>query len=105
MSTSQATSVTGVAASAPLLLDPNSAAGNSVGVFLEVGAGCTVSVQITPDDPADPAAFWVVTGVGNFTNRTSNISGELAAPARGIRLNQSVGANTSVLKVVTPVLR
>lgn len=95
----QSVSVTGVAASSPLALNPNSV-GTLIGVFLDMGAGCTATVQVTPDDPASVAAVWYATGVAALTGATADVAAALPFQARGIRLNQTAGANASVLSVV-----
>lgn len=98
--TTQSVSVSGVAASAALLLDPNSTAA-SVGVFLDVGAGSTVTVQITPDDPAGASPVWYSTGVTALSGATADVAAEMPVPARAIRLNQTVAGAASVMRVVT----
>lgn len=98
--TTQSVSVSGVAASAALPLDPNSV-GASIGVFLDVGAGSTVTVQVTPDDPAGASPVWYATGVAALTGATADAVAALPFPARAIRLNQTVAGAASVMRVVT----
>lgn len=98
----QSVTVTGVAASAPLLLDAYTV-GDEDGVFIDIGAGCTATVEITPDDIMDPSVVpvWYPTGVTALTGATTDVAAGLPFAARGIRLNQTVGAALSTLKVVT----
>lgn len=98
--TTQSVTVTGVGVSVALLLDTNNANGK-VGVFLDMGAVCTGTVEITPDDPAGAAPTWYPTGVAVLTGATTDVAAELPIPARAIRLNQTVGAPASTLKIVT----
>lgn len=97
----QSVSVTGVAASAPLALD-NYSVGGADTVFIDIGAGCTASVQVTPDDIFDPnvVPVWYAAAAG-VTGVTTDTAAQLNLQARAIRLNQTVGANTSVLKLVS----
>ena len=102
----QTTRVTGVAASAPLLLD-QLAAVFAVGVYLDLGAGCTASVEATPDDVMNPAVtpVWYPCGVAALTGATADVAAGLGFPARAIRLNQTVGAGSSVMTVLQQGLR
>lgn len=96
----QSVTVTGVAASTPLLLNQNSV-GTLIGVFLDVGAGSTVTVQVTPDDPASGSAVWYATGVAALTGAAADVVAALPFAARGIRLNQTVAGADSIMRVVS----
>jgi hypothetical protein len=100
----QSVSVTGVAASDPLLLDPYSS-GQPPTVYIDIGAGCTVTVQITPDDPSSGGAVWYSAPVAALVGATTDIAASLGAVARGLRLNQTVGAAATGLKVVSAGIR
>lgn len=102
----QSTSATGVVASAPLLLDMASV-GPLPGVFLTVGAGCTVSVEVTADDVENSAVtpVWVACGVAALTGAVASAAAGLTFPARAVRLNQTAGANTSTMKLVEKGIR
>lgn len=102
----QTQSVTGVAASPPLLLDTN-ASGQYPSVFLQMGAGCTASVQATADDVMDPTVspVWVAVPVAALTGATTSVAAGLGLFARAVRLNQTAGAALSRIKVVSAGLR
>jgi hypothetical protein len=94
-------SVTGVAASAWLPVDAyTSSAG--FGVFIEPGAGATISVEMTPDDVFDPTATIVAypCGIAALTGAVANAQGTIETPVKALRLNQTVGATASTMKVV-----
>ena len=97
-----AVSVTGVAASAWLPLDSYTD-GYGEGLYLTVGAGCTVSVQVTADNVFDPAVTPVAfaCNIAALIGAVANASGGLLQAARAVRLNQTVGASTSTLQAVT----
>lgn len=97
----QTTSVTGVTASAPLMLDAY-ATGALATVFLDLGAGCTASVEITPDDVQDPSVTpkWYPVPVAALTGATTDLCAALGVQGRAIRLNQTVGAALSLMKLV-----
>ncbi len=94
--------VTGAAASAALPLDPASV-GGVLGVFLDVGAGCTCTVQITPDNVFDPnvVPVWYPTDVAALTGATADVAAGLTFGAVAIRINQTAGAAATVMKVVS----
>lgn len=96
------TSVTGVAAGAWIPLDW-STVGRGVGVYVDPGAGATVSVEITPDNVLDPAVTPIAypCGIAALTGAVADAAGFLELPACAVRINQSVGATTSLLKLVT----
>ena len=99
----QSASVTGVAASAALPLDPYTD-GYGDGIYLNIGAGCTASVQVTPDDVFNPAITpnWYACGVAGLTAQTAGlVSGSLIIGAKAVRLNQTAGAGTSTIQTVT----
>lgn len=94
--------VTGVAASGWLPLDAY-LPGSFDGIYIEPGAGATVSVEVTPDDVFDPnvtpTAF--PCGVAALTGATTNVASALQFAARAVRLNQTVGVTTSTITVVS----
>lgn len=95
-------STTGVGQSNWLPLDaPTSGFGD--GIFLDVGAGATVSVEVTPDNVFDPNVVPVAypVGVAALTGATADVAAQLPYAVRAIRLNQTVGAAPSTMKVVT----
>ena len=99
-------SVTGVAASAWLPLDSGTV-GSEDGIFVQPGAGATVTVQVTADDVFDsavtPIAFAIP--VATLVGLTGNICAGLPFAVKAIRMNQTVGATTSKLQVVTQGIR
>jgi hypothetical protein len=97
----QRTSVTGVGVSAPLHIDHRNV-GSNPGLFLNVGAGCTCSVEVTPDDIFNPTVtpVWYSTNIALFTGATIDHANQLPFAATAVRLNQTAGANTTVLQVV-----
>ena len=97
----QSVSVTGVAASAPLLLNPDSV-GPYSGVLIDIGAGCTATVQITLDDPAEAGAEWVPVPVAALVGATTDIAASIGMPGRAVRLNQTVGAAATTMKLINP---
>jgi len=99
-SAAQSVSVTGVAASAPLLLDPNTV-GAFPSILVVVGGGCTVTVQVTLDDPAGAAPVWASAPVAALVGATATVAASLGMAARAVRLNQTVGAAASTMKALT----
>lgn len=97
----QSVSVTGVAASAALLLNPDSV-GPYASVLIDIGAGCTATVQITLDDPADAGAVWASVPVASLVGATTDIAASIGMAGRAVRLNQTAGAAASVLKLLNP---
>lgn len=93
--------VTGVGQSPSMLLDAYTC-GFGDGLFLIPGAGATVSVEATPDDIMTPGVtpVWFPVAAA-LTGATANQAVALPFAARGLRLNQSIGASQSVLRVVT----
>lgn len=85
-------SVTGVGVSAPLVLDPYTAASAYTGVYLAPGAGCTASVEATPDDPFSANPNWFPAGLPALTAATTAVAALFPFPARAVRINQTVGA-------------
>ena len=100
-SRTQTVSVTGVAASAALLLDPNSV-GPYPSIQLDLGAGCTATVQVTLDDPADAGATWVAAPVAALVGATTDLAASLGMAARAVRLNQTAGAAAAIMKALCP---
>ena len=90
--------VTGVTTSSPIVLSPYSV-GTQVGAYATPGSGATVTVEVTPDDPFAANPVWYPTGVTALTALTAAAAG-LLPPARAVRMNQTVGATLSTLKVV-----
>jgi hypothetical protein len=94
--------VTGVTTSPWLPMDPYV---NSVypGVFVKPGAGATITVEVTADNIFDPAVtpIAMATGIAALTGLTTNVATGLTFAARGIRMNQTVGARQSSMTVVT----
>jgi hypothetical protein len=99
MASMQSTTVSGVAASAALCPDTTNAA-DATGVFVKVGAGSTVTVQFTADDPAGASPVWFATGVAALTAITANAAALLPCPCRAVRLNQTVAGADSTLQIV-----
>ena len=97
----QSVTVSGVAASDALLLNPNSV-GPYASILLDMGAGCTATVQVTLDDPADAGAVWVSAPVAALVGATTDLVASLGVAARAVRLNQTVGAPASTMKVLSP---
>ena len=99
-------SVTGVADSAWLPLDSGTV-GPDEGIYVTCGAGCTITVQVTPDDVFDsavtPAAFAVP--VAALVALTASVCAALPLGARAVRLHQTAGAAASKLQVVTQGIR
>lgn len=103
-SVAQQVSRTGTGDSDPLLLDPNTV-GQPPVVQIAPGAGATVTVQVTLDNPSSGSAVWVSAPVAALVGATTALIASLGIQARGIRLNQSVGASTSTMKVLSPGIR
>jgi len=96
------TSVTGVAASPWLPLDHLSD-GYGDGLYLNVGVGCTATVQVTPDDVFDPTVTPTAYGcnIAALTGAVAGVfSGGLTQAVKAVRINQTAGANTTTLKAV-----
>lgn len=100
----QQTTRTGTGDSPALLLDPNTV-GQPPTVQLAPGAGATLTVQVTLDDPADAAAAWVAAPVAALVGATTALVAGLGVHVRGVRFNQSVGASASTMKVLSPGIR
>lgn len=94
--------VTGVAVSAPLPLDPNSVGGTS-GLYLDLGAGCTASVEITPDNIMQQGVVpvWFPCGIAALTAATVDAAGGVPFGVSAVRINQTAGAASTTLKVVS----
>lgn len=95
-------SVTGVGASAVIPIDQYQGP-TSIGLGAVIGAGCTATVQHTFDDvfsstfnPATAKWFDHPTMAAMVADEDGNYS----FPPRGVRLNQTAGANTSTLTLV-----
>lgn len=94
-------SVSGVAASAWLPVDFYTN-GGGLGLYLDVGAGSTVSVEITPDNVLDPAVTptaWPC-GIAALTAATADAAASLTLPCKAVRLNQTVAGAATTLKAV-----
>ncbi len=98
--TTQTTTVAGVAASTALCADTNNAAANNA-VYVKVGAGSTVTVQVTPDDPAGTAPNWFATGIAGITAITADALAQIPFPFRAVRLNQTAAGAASQLQLVS----
>ncbi len=62
-------------------------------------AGNTVTVEYTPDNVwSGVTPTWY--SVTNMTGVTSNTAGNIAFPVFAVRINQTVGAGTSALKIL-----
>jgi hypothetical protein len=97
--------VTGVAASAWLPLDPYTDAFPD-GLFVKVGAGCTLTLQGTADDVFDPTVTPVAFNFGApFSAIAANAAGQLPFACKAVRINQTAGAAQSTLQVVTKGLQ
>ena len=96
-------SVTGVAASAVIPLDLNSNSPHNVSLWVDVGAGCTYTIQCTSDN-VQATGYSAASGVwidhSDATGLTTDCAVGLAFPATAVRLNQTVGAAASVLTVL-----
>lgn len=95
--------VTGVAVSAPIPLDLNSSAPFNTSLWVDVGAGCTYTIQCTSDNvQADNyvAASGVWIDHSDATGLTVDCAVGLAFPATAVRLNQTVGAAASTLTIL-----
>ena len=93
--------VTGVGVSSPIPLDRMLNPFN-VGLSIDVGAGCTYTVEYTNDDvfavTFNPAtALWFPHP--NLTAQTTDGIGNIAFPVTAVRLNQTVGAAATVFRV------
>jgi hypothetical protein len=62
-------------------------------------AGNTVTVEYTPDNVLEGATptWYAVTGMSAVT---ANTAGNLAFPVMAVRINQTLGAGTSSLKIL-----
>lgn len=96
----QTVSVTGVGQSTVVPLDYRQKPFN-LSLHVEP-AGNTVTVEYTPDHViAGATAVWYpVTGM---TGVTVNTAGNIAFPVMAVRINQTLGAGTSVLKILQAV--
>lgn len=95
--------VTGVAVSAPIPLDLNSSAPFNTSLWVDVGAGCTYTIQCTSDDvqasgyvPASGVWVDIPTAIG----LTADCAIAISLPSTAVRLNQTVGAAGSVFTVL-----
>ena len=95
--------VTGVAASAPIVLDQHISP-FAVSIFCEVSATATYTVQYTPDNPFATASGFSGTPTWtdhpSLTAKTTNADSNLAFPASAVRLNvtASTGSVTIFVK-------
>lgn len=95
--------VTGVAVSAPIPLDLNSSAPFNVSLWVDVGAGCTYTIQCTSDDVQAPgyvAASGVWIDHVSATGLTVDCAVAQAFPVTAVRLNQTVGAAASTFTIL-----
>lgn len=95
--------VTGVANSSPIGLDYQTGAPFNVSLWVDVGAGCTYTIQLTCDDInaagySAASGFWVAHP--DATNLTQDCAVAIAYPATAVRLVQSVGAAASYFTVI-----
>lgn len=90
--------VTGVAASAAIPVDYQCSAPFNIGLFVDVGAGCTYTIQFTCDDLASAPTTWY--SHPDATSLTVDCAVQLVAPVTAVRLNQTVGAAASVFTVI-----
>ena len=90
-------SVTGVGQSVVFPLDYTKKPFN-VSLHVEP-AGNTVTVQYTPDNVLAGATptWYAVTGMSGVTGNTA---GNLAFPVMAVRIDQTLGAGTSTLKIL-----
>lgn len=93
--------ITGVSVSPWAPVDAYTA-GAGFGVFIEPGAGATISVEMTPDDVFDTTVTPIAypCGIAALTGAVANAQGTIETPIKALRLNQTVGATTSTMKVV-----
>lgn len=99
-------SVTGVAASGAVPLDIYLTP-MEVGVKLVPGAGATVTVQYTLDDLQDPTVtpVWFDVPVAALVGATGVVAGSVKIPMTALRINQTVGATLSRMRVVQMGIR
>ena len=95
----QQVSVTGVATSNWIPMDrfPDP---TNISLHVVVGGGCTVSIEYTVGNVFDPTAVLTAFPVTGMTAVVANTAGNIAFPIQAIRVNQTVGANTSTLTIM-----
>lgn len=98
--------VTGVNTSAAVPLDIYLTP-MEVGVKLTPGAGATVSAQYTLDDVFDPTVTptWFDVPVAALVGATGVVAGSVKIPMTALRINQTVGATLSRMRVVQMGIR
>jgi hypothetical protein len=96
------TSVTGVAASDPVALSTIIDPPFQVTLAAKGGAGCTYTIQFTLDN-VQSSSYNPSTGTWidhpDATSQTGNCAVMLVSPVTAVRLNQTVGSNTTVFYV------
>jgi len=99
-------SVNGVGVSPWLPIDP-STDGYIDGIYIEPGAGATISVEVTCDKIMEAGTTIVAfpIGVAALTGATANAAAGLPFAATAVRLNQTVGGSTSVLTFIQRGIR
>lgn len=95
--------VTGVAASDVVALDYQTSAPFNVSLWVDVGAGCTYTIQLTCDDVqaagySAGSGFWV--DHPSATGLTVDCAVAVAYPVTAVRVNQTVGAAASYFTVI-----
>lgn len=94
---------TGAGVSAWLPLDPYSG-GYGDGLYAKVTGSATYGIEVTPDDIFDPAVApqaYPCDIVALAAGATTTQSGSLLKAARAVRINQTVGAGSVELTVIT----
>lgn len=95
--------VTGTAAGEPIGLDYQTAAPFNASLWVDVGAGCTYTIQLTCDDIqaagySAGSGFWF--DHPSATALTVDCAVLLAYPVTAVRLNQTAGAAASTFTVI-----
>lgn len=95
--------VQGVSVSGVVGLDYQTTAPFNVSLWVEVGDGCTYTIELTCDNIQDPeydpsAGFWLPHP--DATDLTVDCAVAIAFPATAARLNQTVGAENSSFTVI-----
>ncbi len=95
--------VTGVADSNPIGLDYQTGSPFNVSVWVDVGAGCTYTIQMTCDDIqasgySAGSGFWI--DHPSATGLTVDCAVSISYPATAVRMKQTVGAEDSYFTVI-----
>ena len=95
--------VTGVTTSTPVGLDYQTGAPFNVSLGVDVGSGCTYTIQLTCDNIqavgySAASGFWV--DHPSATGLTVDCAVSVAYPVTAVRVNQTVGAAASIFTVI-----